>query len=146
MTVTTLKTAKSSDATLDWAFPKGLDPLHKPCGSYVLVQMRRQKARVGRIILSGDTRDTNRDNEQVARVVALGPLAYRIRSGAAAMTPWPEGAYCKAGDFVRVPKYGKEAWKVEVLGDEEPVIFNLIRDTDVIARVTKPLDVVNYVG
>lgn len=143
MTVTTLKTTTKSEATIDWAFPQGLDAMHTPCGSYLLVQMRRQKAKAGRIFLPGETRDANRDNEQVARVVSMGPLAFRDRK---TMEAWPEGAYCAEGDFVRVPKYGKEAWKVEVPGQEEPVMFNLIRDTDVIARVTDPLNVVNYVG
>lgn len=132
----------ATEEKLAWAFPAGIDPLHAPCSSYILVQMRRQKAKVGRIHLPGESRDVNRDNEQVARVVAFGPLAYLNRD---TLQPWPEGAWCAVGDFVRVPRYGKEAWRIELPGEEEPVVFNIIKDTDVIARVTDPLAVKAYV-
>lgn len=132
----------SSDTTLTFAFPPNVDPQHQPVGSLVLVQMRRQKGRVGNVLMAGETRDINRDNEQIARVVALGSLAFKNREK---LTAWPEGAWAAVGDFVRVPKYGKEAWIIKLPGEEEPVIFNLVRDTDVLAIVTDPLNVVHYV-
>ena len=57
------------------AFPN-TDPGVRPFGSRVLVQFRQAKMKTkGGIILAGETRDTEVWNTQVAKVVALGPLA-----------------------------------------------------------------------
>lgn len=113
------------------AFPP-IDPGVKPLGSRVLVQIRSAKRKTkGGIILAGETRDTEQWNTQVAKVRALGPLAYHNRTS---MEPWPEGAWCRVGDYVRAPKYGGDRWSVlDKSGDE--VIFVLFNDLDIIGVV-----------
>lgn len=114
------------------AFPP-IDPGVKPMGSRILVQVRsaKRKTKSG-IILTGETRDTEQWNTQVAKVRAVGPLAYHNRNS---MEPWPEGAWCKVGDYVRCPKYGGDRWSVlDENGDE--VIFVLFNDLDIIGLVT----------
>jgi co-chaperonin GroES (HSP10) len=117
---------------LDEAFP-AVDPGVEPFGSRVLVQIRLAKKKTkGGIILTGDTKDTELWNTQVAKVVAVGSLAFKNRN---TQEPWPEGSWCSAGDFVRVPKYGGDKWTVRMDEDRE-VIFVIFNDLDLIGRVT----------
>ena len=132
--------AKTSD-DLSEAFP-AVDPGVLPLGSRILVQIRTPKTKsAGGIILTADTRATEHDNSQIARIVALGPLAFKNRN---TMESWPEGAWCKVGDFVRVSKYGGDRWLVPV-GDESAV-FVLFNDLDILGKVTgDPLAVKAYI-
>lgn len=117
---------------LDEAFP-AVDPGVEPFGSRVLVQIRLAKKKTkGGIILTGDTKDTELWNTQVAKVVAVGSLAFKNRN---TQEPWPEGSWCSAGEFVRVPKYGGDKWTVRMDEDRE-VIFVIFNDLDLIGRVT----------
>lgn len=87
---------------LEDAFPK-VDPGHRPLGSLVLVQIRQPKRTTkGGIIIPDEARATDHYNTQIAKVITLGPVAFKNRND---MTDWPEGAWCAPGDFVRVPKY-----------------------------------------
>ena len=85
------------------AFPNVKAP-YQPLGCTVLVLLRQPPMgrAGGAILLSGEMRRTERDNTQVAKVVAVGPLAFRSRDTGEL---WPEGAWCAVGDYVRVPKY-----------------------------------------
>ena len=58
-----------------------------------------------------DMRQTDQDNTQIGKVVAIGALAFRRRETG---EPWPEGAWCQIGDFVRVPKYQGDRSVVEI--------------------------------
>lgn len=117
---------------LDDAFPK-VDPGIKPFGSRVLVQVRRAKRKTkGGIILADEARDTEQWNTQVARVVAMGPLAFKNRN---TMEPWPEGNWVEIGSFVRAPKYGGDRWGV-TYEDGEEIIFVLVNDLDLLGLVT----------
>lgn len=93
------------------AFPS-VDPGNYPFGSRVMVQLRLapRKSRGG-IVLAGESQDAEKWNTGVAQVIALGPLAFKKRDS---MQPWPEGAWCGVGDFVRVPKFGGDRWEVPV--------------------------------
>ena len=128
--------AKPSDDLAE-AFPD-VDPGLQPLGSRILVQIRSPKTKSkGGIILTPDTRATEHDNSQVAKIVALGPLAFHNRN---TLEMWPEGAWCKIGDFVRVSKYGGDRWLVPV-GDESAV-FALFNDLDLLGKITgDPLSV-----
>ena len=85
------------------AFPE-VDPLVEPCGDNVLVQIRSPKRTTkGGIHLVTDVRDTEFWATQVAKVLALGPVAYRYHD---TLEYWPEGPWCNVGDFVRIPKHG----------------------------------------
>lgn len=115
------------------AFPAA-DPGVEPAGSRILVQIRTPKTKsAGGIILTTDTKDTEKWNTQVARVVQVGPLAFRNRD---TMQEWKEGAWCKPGDFVRVPKYGGDRWEVPTQNRDEPALFVIFNDLDVIGKVT----------
>lgn len=113
------------------AFPAA-EPGIQPFGSRVLVQIRSplQKTASG-IILDHGTKDTEKWNTQVARVITVGPLAFKNRTS---MEPWPEGSWCKAGDFVRVAKYGGDRWEV-ALPNNESALFVIFNDLDIIGSV-----------
>lgn len=113
------------------AFPAA-DAGVQPFGSRVLVQIRTPKKKVGSILLVQDTKDTEKWNTQVAKVIAVGSLAYKNRN---TQEPWPEGQWCQPGDFVRVPKYGGDRWEVP-LNKDENAMFVIFNDLDIIGKVT----------
>jgi co-chaperonin GroES (HSP10) len=113
------------------AFPD-IDPGVQPFGSRVLLQIRRAKSKTkGGIILAGETRDTEMWNTQVAKVVALGPIAFKNRN---TMDPWPEGAWVSVGSYVRAPKYGGDRWSVTT--DDGEIIFAMFNDLDLLGEIT----------
>ena len=126
----------SGEAELAWAFPS-VDPGAKPLGGRILVQLRRTKKRTtsAGIILVEETKETEKWNNMVAKVVAIGPLAFKHRD---TMQAWPEGSWCEIGDYLRVPKYGGDRWEVPVPGqdEEDSALFMIINDHEVIAKVT----------
>ncbi len=123
-------TTTSEDALAE-AFP-AVDAGVQPFGSRVLVQIRTPKKKVGSILLVQDTKDTEKWNTQVAKVVAVGSLAYKNRN---TQELWPEGQWCQPGDFVRVPKYGGDRWEVP-LNKDENAMFVIFNDLDIIGKVT----------
>lgn len=131
-------------AEIAWAFPS-VDPGAKPLGGRILVQLRRTKRTVtgAGIILVEETRETEKWNNMVARVIGIGPLAFKKRD---TMEPWPEGSWCEIGDYIRVPKWGGDRWEVEVEGEEEKALFMILNDHEVIAKVTgNPLEMKAFV-
>ena len=130
--------------SIESAFPNA-DPGMKPVGSRVLVQLRKPKKKTsGGIILSDDSRDAERDNTQVAKVISVGSLAFKKRD---TLESWPEGEWCKVGEYIRVPKYAPERWDVRTgNGVDDFTTFMIVRDTDVIGVVTgDPTTTVAYV-
>ena len=123
-------TPTSEDAGAE-AFP-AVDAGVQPFGSRVLVQIRTPKKKVGSILLVQDTKDTEKWNTQVAKVIAVGSLAYKNRN---TQELWPEGQWCQPGDFVRVPKYGGDRWEIP-LNKDENAMFVIFNDLDVIGKVT----------
>lgn len=117
---------------LNIAFP-AVEPGIQPFGSRVLVQIRNPKqVTASGIIIDSGSKDTERWNTQVAKVISLGPLAFKNRN---TMESWPEGAWCQPGEFVRVAKYGGDRWEVPY-GDREVALFVIFNDLDIIGRVT----------
>jgi hypothetical protein len=83
-----------------------------------------------------ETKETEKWNNMVAKVLMIGPLAFKKRD---TMEPWPEGAWAQVGDYIRVPKWGGDRWEVPVPGDEDyedPALFMILNDHELIARVT----------
>jgi len=122
---------------LAWAFP-AVDPGALPLGGRILVQLRRtkKKATSSGIILVEETRETEKWQNMVAKVLAIGPIAFRHRD---TMQPWPEGTWCEVGDYIRVPKWGGDRWEVPVPGEdalEDPALFMVLNDHEVIAKLT----------
>ena len=109
----------------------------QPFGSRVLVQIRTPKTKTaGGIILHIDSRDTEKWNTQVAKVISVGPLAFKNRD---TQQTWPEGEWCKPGDFVRVPKYGGDRWEVLIdrgNREKEAAMFVIFNDLDIVGQVT----------
>jgi len=134
--------------SIDQAFPE-VDPGLTPFGSRVLVQKRSPRAVTkGGIIVTGDTQETEFWNTQVAKVIRLGPVAFKNRD---TLEAWKEGEWCKEGTYVRVPKYGGDKWFVDVSDSlslstgVEQACFVLYNDLDLIGEITcNPLDVIAY--
>ena len=135
-----------NEAALQEAFP-AVDPGAKPVGGRILVQWRQTKKTVtsSGIVLFEETKETEKWNNQVAKVVALGPLAFKKRDS---LEPWPEGNWIEIGDYVRMPKWGGDRWEVPY-GDSdlgEVALFSVFNDHEVIAKVTgDPLKVKAFV-
>ena len=130
-------TVASQEAELAWAFPS-VDPGAKPLGGRILVQLRRtkKKATSAGIILVEETKETEKWQNMVAKVIEIGPLAFKHRD---TMQAWPEGSWCEVGEFIRVPKWGGDRWEVKVPGDddlEDPALFMVLNDHEVIAKLT----------
>ena len=132
----------SNEAEMAWAFPS-VDPGARPLGGRVMVQNRRSKKKTtqaGLLLVEG-TKETEKWNTQVGKVIEIGPLAFCHRD---TMKQWPEGSWCVVGDFIRVPKWGGDRWEVKVPGEdqnEDPALFMIINDHEVIAKITgNPLE------
>ena len=125
------KPMEMSYESIEDAFPS-VDCGVKPYGSSIIVQIRRAKSQTkGGVYIPEEARKTESSNTQVSRVVAIGPLAYKNRN---TMQPWPEGAWCSVGTFVRVPKYGGDRWSVDLNGEE--VEFVMFNDLDIRGQIT----------
>jgi len=104
-----------------------------PFGSRVLVQIRTPKSKTSSgIIIDTGSRDTEKWNTQVAKVISVGPLAFKNRN---TMQQWPEGSWCAPGDYVRVAKYGGDRWEVDA-ADGDKALYVIFNDLDIIGRVT----------
>ena len=116
------------------AFP-AVDAGIQPFGSRVLIQIRtpKKKSSGGIIIDIHGSNETEKWNTQIGKVVALGPLAFKNRDS---MTTWPEGEWCKAGEYVRVAKYGGDRWEVKIPGTNDSAMFVIFNDLDIIGQVT----------
>lgn len=131
---------------LKWAFPD-VSPGQKPFGGRVVVQLRRiKKTTASKIILVAETKETEKWQNMIGKVVEIGPLAFKNRD---TMQPWPEGSWAQVGDYVRVPKWGGDRWEREVPNEEtneDPVLFMTLNDHELIAKITDdPLSFKAYV-
>jgi co-chaperonin GroES (HSP10) len=130
-------TVAGNSADLREAFP-AVDPGAKPLGARVLVQLRRTKKTVTSmgILLVSETKETEKWQNMVAKVIEIGPLAFKKRD---TMEPWPEGSWCEVGDYLRVPKWGGDRWEVPVpneSSEEDPALFMVLNDHEIIAKLT----------
>lgn len=137
----------SDGADIAWAFPS-VDPGAKPLGGRILVQLRRTKKKTtgSGIILVEETKEAEKWNNMVAKVIEVGPLAFKNRD---TMQGWPEGSWCVAGDYIRVPKWGGDRWEVKVPEEdqfEDPALFMILNDHEIIAKVTcSPLEMRSFI-
>lgn len=132
----------SNEAALQEAFP-AVNPGAVPVGGRILVQWRATPKKVtsSGIVLVEETKETEKWNNQVAKVIAMGPLAFKKRD---TLEPWPEGNWIEVGDYVRMPKWGGDRWEVPYGDSElgETALFSVFNDHEVIAKVTSdPLKV-----
>jgi co-chaperonin GroES (HSP10) len=102
-------------------------------GDRVLVQLRREKTTSkGGIILVDETKQTLRFNETVAKVVQIGPLAYKNLED---LSPWIEGPWCQVGDLVRTIKYGGDRFVVNPDDEGAPVVFITLQAREIISKI-----------
>jgi co-chaperonin GroES (HSP10) len=144
MMASELKEGKIFDYnSLAEAFPE-VDPGVQPFGDRVLVQIRTPKSvSAGGIHLPYEAQETELWNTQVAKVISVGSTAFKNQD---TLEPWAEGAWCKPGEFVRVGKWGGDRWQVPVPGSRDTALFVIVKDLDIIGKVTTdPLSIVAYV-
>lgn len=139
-------------ASMEEAFPN-VEPGESPAGNMILFQLRQPKAvSAGGIIIDTELRKTELDNNQVAKVIAIGPLAFHNRNSG---EPWPEGSWAQVGSFVRIPKYAGDRFirpytRTEFRVDEktgeriesearDEVHFVYMKDLAIIALIDDPL-------
>lgn len=124
------------EQTLAEAFPE-IDPLMAPYGARVLVQLRAVKERITSfgLLIPEETKETEKWNTMIGKVLAVGPIAFKKRD---TMEPWPEGVWCKVGDYVRVPKWGGDRWEIdfEDNGIKGKALFTFFNDHEIIGMVT----------
>lgn len=117
--------------TPEQAFPS-VDLPAGPFGGRVLLQLRRLPTKTrGGIVLVEDTRETAKWNNQVGKIVAMGPLAFCNRETG---QPWTEGAWAKIGDYVRIPRWDGDRIEVPVK-NSDPIIFVTMNDHQLLSRV-----------
>jgi co-chaperonin GroES (HSP10) len=137
---------KSGYSSLDEAFPPAV-PNFTPVGNKILLQIRSPKKKsAGGIILVDETRETDKWQSQVAKVISIGPVAFCNRTS---LEKWPEGEWCAPGQFIRAPLYGGDRWYQKVNPEDpnsEEAIFLVIKDTDVIGVVPDPLSVIAFIN
>ena len=124
------------EQTLEEAFPE-IDPMMAPYGARVLVQLRAVKEKVSKagLVLVEETRETEKWNTMIGKIIAIGPLAFKKRES---MEPWPEGSWAEVGDFVRVPKWGGDRWEVDYEKGKYKgkALFTFFNDHELIGKVT----------
>ena len=131
------------ESAMDFAFPE-IDCGLKPYGSRIIVQIRTPRTTTaGGIHIPEEARETEKWNTQVAKVIMLGPVAFKNRD---TLEPWKEGDWCQAGTFVRCPKYGGDRWEVPVPDRQDPALFCLFNDLDILGEFTEdPLSVKAFI-
>jgi co-chaperonin GroES (HSP10) len=131
--------------TEEEAFPN-VDPGITPLGGRVLIQLRTPRTTSkGGIIMPFDTVDTETWNDQLGKVVALGPLAYRNRETG---LPWVEDIWVKVGDFVRIARWNGDRLSVTDPDTGEQARFVTFNDFEIISKhkdTASAMRQVNYV-
>lgn len=121
-----------SEDVLKEAFPE-VDPGVHPLGTRVLVQIRLVKSKTSAgILLHTDTKDFNKVNTQLGRVLRVGPISFRNRETGQL---WPEGVWAKPGDYIRLPRYGGDRFERAMPDSEDKVLFAIFQDHEIIAKV-----------
>ena len=123
------------EQTLEEAFPT-IDPLMAPYGGRVLVQLRavKEKVTAAGLYIPEETKEAEKWNTMIGKVIAIGPLAFKNRE---TMASWPEGAWAQVGEYVRVPKWGGDRWEVEFTdanGAKGRALFTFFNDHELIGK------------
>lgn len=101
----------------------------RPTGNQIVVQLRTVKKKSsGGIVLVEETKEFNKHNTQLCRVTRLGQIAFRHRETG---EEWKEGAWCRVGDIVVMPKYGGYTFSASIPGTDETALFAIYADYEV---------------
>lgn len=119
--------------TLEEAFPECVSGV-VPLGARILLQLKSiKKASKGGILLVKETRETESAQSMIAKVIAIGPLAFLNRETAEA---WKEGAWVAVGDYCRVPRWSGDRFSVpHPTDDQDEVSFQVMNDFELFAKV-----------
>lgn len=134
---------KFQDETIEGSFPT-LNPGVKPFGSRILVQLKIAATKTeGGLEIGDSATQTEFDNTKVARVVAIGPGAFRSRE---TLELWPEGEWCQVGTFVRIPLHtnSQNSWTIPH-GDHR-VGFAMIDDLQLLGEQPDPFYIKAWLG
>ena len=108
-------------------FPE-IEPGFTPFGVDILVQLKTTASvSKGGIVLANATKEVNDENTMVARVIRLGPLAYRNRDTGQL---WPEGVWAGPGSIVLVPKWGGFRFE-RILPSGDKARFCIFKDLEI---------------
>jgi len=108
-----------------------LDRLPKPTGWRILIlPYTIPDSTKGGVLLSDETKERNQLATNVGYVVSLGPDAYKDEG------KFPDGAWCKKGDWVMFGRYAGSRFKID---GAEPRLLN---DDEILAVIDDPRDIV----
>ena len=108
-----------------------LDRLPKPTGWRILIlPYTPSKETKGGVLLADETVERNRLSTNIGYVVNLGPDAYKDP------VKFPEGPWCKEGDWVLFGRYAGSRFKID---GAEPRLLN---DDEILAVIKDPRDIV----
>tara|TARA_R100000773_G_scaffold36613_2_gene31598 strand:+ start:583 stop:990 length:408 start_codon:yes stop_codon:yes gene_type:complete len=109
---------------------KYLDTVPDPVGYRILVRPWTGKAKTdGGIILTDKTQETKEITTVVGLVVKMGELCYKDKD------KFPEGPWCKEGQFVIYGRYAGARFKTNY-GEHR-----ILNDDEIIATIKKPEDI-----
>ena len=109
-----------------------IERMPQPSGWRLLVLPYRGKSRTeGGIILTEQTKLEDQLQTVVGYVVKVGPAAYADKDR------YPDGPWCKQGQWVIFPRYGGTRFRIE--GGE----CRIINDDEVIATIVNPDDILS---
>ncbi|MBO48271.1 MAG: hypothetical protein CMD57_04710 [Gammaproteobacteria bacterium] len=107
-----------------------LERLPKPTGWRILIlPYTLPESTKGGVILSDETRTREQLATNIGYVVSLGPDAY------ADTDKFPDGAWCKKGDWVMFGRYAGSRFKID---GAEPRLLN---DDEILAVIDDPRDI-----
>ena len=109
-----------------------LTKLPQPTGWRMLVLPFKMKEKTkGGIIMGQDTLEKQQVASQCGNVLAMGPDAYGDKQR------FPDGPWCKVGDWVMFARYAGSRIKIE--GGE----VRLLNDDEVLATIKNPEDILH---
>lgn len=104
-----------------------INPGVRPVANRVLVQIALVAEKTaGGIILAADSRDADQATTAEAKVLAIGPIAFKDRQTG---TDYAGAPWYAVGDIVRVPKLGGDRFKVKT--SDGDVWFAIFWDDEV---------------
>ena len=111
--------------------PEKAHQLHKPSGYKILIALPEPEEKTeGGILKAKQTMDLEEIGSICGFVLAVGPDAYKDKKR------FPNGAYCKEGDFILMRSYSGTRFKIH--GKE----FRLINDDSVEAVIDDPRGII----
>ena len=111
---------------------KEIGKIPQPTGWRIMVLPFKMKEKTkGGIVLAETTLERQQVASQVGLVMAMGPQCYKDKER------YPEGPWCKVGDWVVFARYAGA--RIEIEGGE----VRLLNDDEVLATVQDPTDILH---